>query len=166
MIIRLMLGTGAAVLAVQTPVFAADGPPPPPPPGMSRGMMAPPAPLTKADAQKRVVELFAEVDANKDNAITLDEIDKAHDKHREAMRAEMEKRHQEARDRAFAMLDTDKNGSISRAEFDAAGRGPGPRMAMNGDGPPPPPPPPPGAEGRDGRVPSRRLPIADWRAGA
>lgn len=72
-----------------------------------RGMMAH-EPMTRIDVQTRVKTHFAEMDTNKDGAVTQAEIDAG----RAAKRAE---RHGEM----FTQMDTDKNGSISRVEFDA-----------------------------------------------
>lgn len=106
---------GAAVLAMAVPAVAAmHGPGPGP---------GPMADMTRADVQARVKERFAMIDADKDGAITMDEV-KAH---REAKRAER-------RDAHFKAMDKNGDGSISRAEFDEghAGRGDGMKMAMRG----------------------------------
>ena len=60
-------------------------------------------------------ERFAAVDANKDGAVTEAEV-KAH---AEARRAEGEKKMAEARTRMFESMDADKNGQISRTEWDS-----------------------------------------------
>jgi Ca2+-binding EF-hand superfamily protein len=137
--IRIVLG-GAALIAIAAgaPSFAQDAPPPPPGPEMHRfmhgrmamaGLPAMP-PLTRADAEKRLTEHFAMLDLNHDGVLTRDEIAKARREHGpEAMM----KAH---RDREFAALDTDKNGSLSREEFEA------PRAMRHMaalDGPPRPP---------------------------
>ena len=73
------------------------------------------APETRADLEKKIAERFAAVDTNKDGAVTEAEI-KAH---AEARRAEGEKRMAEARTRMFESMDADKNGQISRSEWDS-----------------------------------------------
>lgn len=70
-----------------------------------RGMHGP---QTRAEAEAKVKERFAEIDTNKDGVITHEEADAFKTARREKMR-----------DKMFAMMDTDKNGQISRAEFDA-----------------------------------------------
>lgn len=65
-------------------------------------------PETRAEAEARIKAHFAEVDADKDGAISRTEADAFH--------AKMRKDHG---DRMFARIDTDGNGQISRAEFDA-----------------------------------------------
>lgn len=77
-------------------------------------------PMTRTDVQTRVKTHFAEMDADKDGAVTEAEINAG----RAAKKAE---RH----DAMFTKMDTDKNGSISRAEFDThhATRMQGGRMA-------------------------------------
>ena len=105
---------GAAVLAIAVPAIAAhheggDRP--------MHGMMM--KDMTRADVPAKVKEHFAEVDANKDGAITQDEIKARH----EAKRAERTDAH-------FKKMDADSDGSISRAEFDAAHSGMRDRMAM------------------------------------
>lgn len=61
---------------------------------------APPANVTKADAQARAAEMFARMDINKDGK--LDQADRA------ARQAEH-----------FARMDTDKDGKLSQSEFSA-----------------------------------------------
>jgi hypothetical protein len=73
------------------------------------------APETRADVEKKIAERFAAVDANKDGAVTEAEV-KAH---AEARRAEGEKKMAEARTRMFESMDADKNGQISRTEWDS-----------------------------------------------
>jgi hypothetical protein len=65
-------------------------------------------PQTRAEVEVRVKEHFAEVDKNKDGAITKEEADSF----RTAKRAEMH-------DKRFEMMDANKDGQISREEFDA-----------------------------------------------
>lgn len=66
------------------------------------------APMTRADVEAKVKDRFAKMDLNRDGAVTKEEVGQMREQRRE-----------ERRDRAFAMLDTDRNGSISRSEFDA-----------------------------------------------
>jgi hypothetical protein len=75
------------------------------------------APQTRAEVEARVKAHFAEVDKNKDGAITKDEADSF----RAAKREEM-------RDKRFASMDANKDGQISRQEYDA------PRGDMRGEG--------------------------------
>ncbi|MBD3760487.1 EF-hand domain-containing protein [Rhizorhabdus sp.] len=82
-------------------------------------------PRTRAEVQARVTEHFKKLDANGDGYVTKDEADAARAKMREAF---AEKRG-ERRAGHFAMLDKDKNGSLSKDEYMA---------------------PPPRAEGKDG----------------
>ncbi len=85
-------------------------------------MMAP-EPMTRTDVAARVKAHFAEMDANKDGAVTLAEIDAARETHMAKMRDEM-----------FNQMDADKDGSISRAEFEAHHQ----HMMAGGMAPPPP----------------------------
>lgn len=142
----LIAGTALAALAVPALALAAmpgarpDGPGP-------RAMPD----ITRAEVVAQVKEHFAKVDANKDGAITMDEMRAYHD----AKRAER-------LDAMFKAMDANGDGSISRAEFETAHAGRGPGAGMKGpmgagpmgerpDGPPPapgespdaPPPPPP-----------------------
>lgn len=71
------------------------------------GMMARES-MTRTSAEARVKTQFAEMDANKDGAVTQAEMESARTAH-------MAKR----QDDMFAKMDADKNGSISRVEFDA-----------------------------------------------
>jgi len=82
------LALGAALIAV--PVLAA--------PGGDRN-----ATLTRAEAQTKAAEMFAEMDTNNDGKLDAAE--------RTAQRAEMQAK-------MFASLDADGNGSISKAEWD------------------------------------------------
>ena len=87
-----------------------------------QGKMMPRAPMTRAEVEARVKTHFAEMDANKDGAVTQAEVDAARAAHKSKMQDEM-----------FAKIDTDKDGSISRAEFDAHHQ-----HMMSGHMPPPP----------------------------
>ena len=64
--------------------------------------------MTRTDVEARAKARFAEMDANKDGAVTQAEIADTRSEHMSKMQGEM-----------FTKMDTDKNGSISRAEFDA-----------------------------------------------
>jgi hypothetical protein len=103
---KLMIGAGAVAL-IAIPAWAVANHDH----GGKRG------PQTRAEVEAKVKAHFAEVDANKDGAITKEEADAF----RGAKRGEL-------RDKRFAALDTDKNGQISRQEFDA------PRADKGGDG--------------------------------
>lgn len=99
---KTLLIAGAAVLAIGVPALAAhhEG---------AQGDHPMMQEMTRADAEAKVKEHFAMVDANKDGAITMDEV-KAR---REAMRAQRKDMH-------FQKMDANGDGSISREEFDAA----------------------------------------------
>lgn len=73
------------------------------------------APETRAELEKKIAERFAEADANKDGAVTDAEMKAA----RDARMADAQKKMAEARTRMFESMDTDKNGQISRTEWDA-----------------------------------------------
>jgi hypothetical protein len=97
-------------------------------------------PMTRAEVQAQVKMHFAEMDANKDGAVTQAELDSA----RTAQMSKMQ-------DEMFNKMDADKNGSISRAEFDTHHQ-----QMMSGHMAPPPPggpgsPPPPMAD-RGGKM--------------
>ncbi len=82
------------------------------------------APQTRAEAQARVKALFDRMDADRNGTVTSEEAVA----NRAARRAEM-------RNRRFEMLDTNNDGSISKAEFDQTGTmrgGMGRRGAMAG----------------------------------
>lgn len=93
----LLLGTVAAAIA--TPALAAPGEARGNPDADNNGV------LTRAEVEADVAKRFAKLDANKDG--------KVDDGDRAAHRAERQ-------NAMFAALDTDRNGSVSRAEFDAA----------------------------------------------
>jgi Ca2+-binding EF-hand superfamily protein len=127
-----ILVTGALLAALLAgPALAQeDAPPPPPPPMGSPDGPPPPSPpmmqpIRRADVPGLVQQHFAMMDLNRDGVID--------DRDRVMMvaqrRAEREARIKADRDRMFAELDTNHDGQISRAEFDA------------------PPPPPSGARG-------------------
>ena len=95
-----ILVAGAALMALAVPVIAAqhDG-------GGSHAMKPD---MTRAEVEAKVKERFTMIDANKDGAITVEEV-KAH----------KEARHKQRADAHFKMMDGNGDGSISRAEFDA-----------------------------------------------
>jgi Ca2+-binding EF-hand superfamily protein len=101
----LALAGGAAY--AQAPANAGQGP--------ARG-----ADMTRAQAEQRAAAAFERMDANKDGV--LDAAD------REARKAQRSERRAERLQARFDKLDTDKNGAISRAEFDAPREG----LAQNG----------------------------------
>src|SRR5262245_1728861 len=72
------------------------------------------APETRADVEAKVKAHFAEMDANKDGAVTREEAD-----------AYKASRKSEKRDARFGMMDANKDGNISRDEFGAAHDGKG-----------------------------------------
>jgi len=122
---------GAAIAYAQTPPA-----PPVPPSGTDGPARAMHAPLTRTDAEKRVVDQFAALDLNHDGVVTRDEVAAARRTERDKMRAFVEARMKEGRERAFDRLDTNHDGSISRAEFAAAAPPPG--RGPDGAGAPPP----------------------------
>src|SRR3546814_10742185 len=83
--------------------------------------------MTRAQLQQKLDEKFAEVDTNKDGAITKAESDS----HREAMKKEWAAKRAERHNERFTAMDTDKNGQIGNAEFEAAHAA---RAAKWGDG--------------------------------
>lgn len=85
------------------------------------GRMAP-EPMTRTDVEARAKARFAQMDANKDGAVTQAEIADTRTEHMSKMQGEM-----------FTKMDADKNGSISRAEFDAHHQ----NMTSGGMAPPP-----------------------------
>lgn len=113
---KTLLLAGAAI-AMATPLIAQDmkG-------HEGHGMPMPREPMTRADVSARIKAHFAEMDTNKDGAVTQAEIDAARSAHMSRTQDEM-----------FAKMDADKNGSISRAEFDSHHQ-----QMMGGHTPPPP----------------------------
>lgn len=110
---------GAAVAALAVPAMAQmamqhDGP-------MGGRMMQ--GPITRAQAEAKAMADFARMDANHDGFVTADEIKASQEAMRTAHDGKM-----------FDRIDTDHNGSISRAEFDAfhAKMPGGDHMAMGG----------------------------------
>lgn len=93
-------------------------------------------PMVRADVTTQVKAQFATLDANKDGAITREEITT----HHAARRKEMQ-------DRMFADMDANKDGAISKGEFDAHHKDMAGHMMMDmdmadaADMPMPPPPP-------------------------
>lgn len=138
--------TGAALSLLLAGAAVAQGAgdgagmmPPPPPPGGMEGHPPMMGPLKRADVPAMVAKHFAMLDLNKDGV--FDDADRVAmvAKRRADRAAEMKA----DRDRMFAALDANKDGSISREEFDAppprfGGRGPEGRGR------------PDGPEGRDG----------------
>ncbi len=100
-------------------------------------------PMVRADVTAQVKAQFAKMDANKDGAITREEIT--------AQRAVQRK---EMQDRMFADMDGNKDGAISKDEFDAHHKDMAGHMMMEMDGADAPdmpmPPPPPGMMAPDG----------------
>jgi len=81
--------------------------------------------ITRADAEAKVKARFAAADTNKDGVVTEEEV-----------KALRDTRMAEHRDAMFKHMDTNGDGAISRAEFDASAQGRHNRMADGGkDGP-------------------------------
>lgn len=95
----LLLGTVAAAIAAPALAAPAPGAARANPDADNNGV------LTRAEVEADVAKRFAKLDSNKDG--------KVDDGDRAAHRAERQ-------NAMFAALDTDRNGSVSRAEFDAA----------------------------------------------
>ena len=108
---KLALGLSAAALAIGGTALAAHHEGHARPDGNGDDV------VTRAESQAHALAMFAKFDANSDGQ--LDQADRA--LHREEMRKKM-----------FAMLDTDKNGSLSRDEF-MASQGPGKHRHGMGD---------------------------------
>ncbi|WBX84851.1 EF-hand domain-containing protein [Sphingosinicella microcystinivorans] len=105
----LMIGASAVAL-MALPAIAQTAAPPSPDRAARWN-----APQTRADLEKKIAERFAAADANKDGAVTEAEL-KAR---AEARRAEIDKTVAEARTRVFESMDADKNGQVSRQEWDS-----------------------------------------------
>lgn len=115
-----LIGAGLLALGVGVSVSAQQAGPPPGASGRpGKALME-----NRADLKAMLEKRFDEMDANHDGTLTPQERQAQH----EAARAK-------AREAMFARLDTDKNGSISKAEFDAGHQmGPGrPPMGRMGD---------------------------------
>lgn len=86
-------------------------------------------PLTRAAVEQRVDAGFARVDANRDGFVTQEEaraVAQARRGQRGEMRGVSQAQRGERRAERFAQLDTNRDGMISRAEFDS-------RQARGGD---------------------------------
>jgi Ca2+-binding EF-hand superfamily protein len=77
---------------------------------------ATPTAPTKAAVQAQIKTAFEKMDSNKDGFIDKTETERAYD----AAFVQAEARRKQIHIQTFTKLDADKNGSISRAEFDAA----------------------------------------------
>ena len=93
-----LLATIPAIALAQAPASAEDG-----------------KPVTRAELSNRLDADYADIDANKDGKVDSAEINARLVKSGEAELEVIKKE----RDAAFAKFDTDGNGTISRAEFDA-----------------------------------------------
>ena len=124
---KTLLIVGAAIVAIAVPAIAmhSHGG------GDNMPMMMPD--MTRAQMEAKVKEMFAEADANKDGALTMDEA-----------KAQMAERHTDRVEEHFKAMDSNKDGSISHDEFVAGHKAMDGKMAMgdHGDMPPPPPMPP------------------------
>jgi hypothetical protein len=123
LILAALLTAGAAPAFAQPPLVAPQGPAT----GPQRGHMA--RPLARADVQSRVQRLFARVDANRDGFVTREEIEAVR-----GARGGGEGLRARGPDGAgpgmrggggrgeglFARLDQNRDGIVTRAEFDAA----------------------------------------------
>jgi EF hand len=99
---KFMLSAVAAMIIVPTAALVAQTAAPEKP---AKPQMAA---QTRADVEARTKERLGRIDTNKDGTIT-----------REEMTSFADTRMKERNDGMFVMMDADKNGSISRAEFDA-----------------------------------------------
>jgi len=102
---RTMLAIAAAIVAAGT-TYAAENP------GKIYDAMMP---QTRADAQAKVKAMFDRIDTNHDGIITLAEFNA----YRAARLAAWQAKRGERRDEVFAAIDSDRNGQISKAEFDS-----------------------------------------------
>lgn len=113
---RVMLITSLVVAAVGIPAIAMQVH------GDSHGMMPMMKPdMTRAQMEAMVKQKFTEADANKDGAVTMDEV-----------KGRMDAKHTERMEAHFKAMDTDGNGSISRTEFVAGHNRPGHDSDMDG----------------------------------
>jgi hypothetical protein len=147
----LMIGGAGLATTLAAAIAIAHPPPPSAPP-------RPPAPKTRVELQAMIAQHFKAADTNNDGVVTKAELDAARDKMREKMRAEFEAKRVARRAEIFAMLDKDKNGSLSKQEFTAA-----PPRPEDGRDMPPPPGGPEGGPGKDG--PGRNGPGRDSPGG-
>ena len=99
--------------------------------------------LDQADRQARMAQRFAQMDTDNSGAITLEEMTAAHEQRREARAdrrggdGERMGRHRGKRGGGMKMLaniDTDNDGAITQAEFEAAALARFDRADANGDG--------------------------------
>lgn len=90
---RILAGLSALLLAPAATSFA----------------QSPQDPIKRSDVEARVKEHFAKADANRDGIVVWEEVAAQRAEHRG-----------ERADAHFSAMDKDGNGSISRAEFDAA----------------------------------------------
>lgn len=102
---KLMIGAGIAT-ALAAPAIAMQM-------GDHEGPRGARGPVTRAQVKAKVAEHFAQVDTNKDGAITMAEVEA----HHAAMKAQWEARRADRRAALFDKLDADKNGQLSRSEF-------------------------------------------------
>ncbi|HEX8241025.1 MAG TPA: EF-hand domain-containing protein [Allosphingosinicella sp.] len=120
-----MFFAGVALAAIAAaPAIAQPG-------GEGRGRFA--QPQTRSAVQAQVQARFARADSNRDGFVTQDEVRAR----AEARRAQRQERRGERREQRFDRLDTNRDGMLSRAEFDApravGGGDRGERRAMRGD---------------------------------
>lgn len=97
---------GAGLLSLGSVALAAASSGSPPPDG--QGRQAARAPMTRTALQAKLEQRFDAMDANHDGTLTPEE-----------RRAKLAEQRTEQRARLFAALDSNGDGSISRAEFDA-----------------------------------------------
>jgi hypothetical protein len=109
----LTLVAGGAALAQQAPQD---------PPRAARGDKDGDGRISKAEFVDGRVGRLSALDANRDGTVTPEE-----------MQAGREARRAEGADRAFARMDADGNGAITRAEFDASRAERGERRAERGE---------------------------------